>query len=93
MRRSRERPDLSWPSWRYGPEGESAVFRCEEDVPIGWTKKPGDTPVEVYSPPPTVPLDRDYLVTHLLENGVEINPTWSNAHMKRIIDGDISTTW
>lgn len=25
-----------WPSWRYGPGGQSAVFEKAEDVPVGW---------------------------------------------------------
>lgn len=27
----------AWPAWRYGPNGESKVFQCAEDVPEGWT--------------------------------------------------------
>jgi hypothetical protein len=26
-----------WPSWAFGPNGESAIFQSEEDVPKGWT--------------------------------------------------------
>lgn len=29
-----------WPSWRYGPFEESAVFECEADVPEGWVDHP-----------------------------------------------------
>jgi hypothetical protein len=29
-----------WPSWRYGPKGESAVFESEADVPAGWHDHP-----------------------------------------------------
>ena len=29
-----------WPSWRYGPKGEAAVFECENDVPRGWHDHP-----------------------------------------------------
>ena len=25
-----------WPSWRYGPKGEAAIFESEDDVPKGW---------------------------------------------------------
>lgn len=31
-----------WPSWRYGPNGESAIFERESDVPEGWTNNPND---------------------------------------------------
>jgi hypothetical protein len=26
----------AWPSWAFGPNGESAIFQSEEDVPNGW---------------------------------------------------------
>ena len=29
-----------WPSFRYGPEGERAVFQRPEDVPEGWQDSP-----------------------------------------------------
>jgi hypothetical protein len=29
-----------WPSWRYGPEGQSAVFDAPEEVPEGWEDHP-----------------------------------------------------
>jgi hypothetical protein len=33
-------PFPKWPSWRYGPNGESAIFDNEEDVPAGWADHP-----------------------------------------------------
>ncbi len=32
--------DETWPSWRFGPGGESAIFDCVEDVPEGWADHP-----------------------------------------------------
>lgn len=29
-----------WPSWRYGPNGQSGVFESETDVPTGWEDHP-----------------------------------------------------
>lgn len=29
-----------WPSWWYGPKGESAVFESANDVPRGWHNHP-----------------------------------------------------
>lgn len=29
-----------WPSWRYGPNNQSAVFASEDDVPAGWVDHP-----------------------------------------------------
>jgi hypothetical protein len=33
-------PFPKWPSWRYGPNGEAAIFDKEEDVPAGWADSP-----------------------------------------------------
>lgn len=27
----------AWPSWAYGPNGESAIFESEAEIPKGWT--------------------------------------------------------
>lgn len=32
--------ERSWPSWRYGPDGQSAIFNNEAEVPDGWTDHP-----------------------------------------------------
>lgn len=29
-----------WPSWRFGPNGQKAIFQSEEEVPDGWTDSP-----------------------------------------------------
>lgn len=31
-----------WPAWRYGPNGQSAIFDKESEVPEGWTDNPND---------------------------------------------------
>jgi len=33
-------PFPKWPSWRYGPNGQAAVFDKPEDVPPGWAERP-----------------------------------------------------
>lgn len=89
--RRREPVDRSWPGWRYGPDGEAAIFQCEADVPLGWTRKPGEQP-EPFTPKPAPEvLDVGELVLQLEQAGVEINPTWGVAHMKKVID-DLSST-
>jgi len=30
----------TWPSWRYGPNGQAAVFVKGDDVPEGWVDRP-----------------------------------------------------
>ncbi len=87
-RRSRDSTFSGWPSWRYGPFGESAIFNSEAEVPYGWTKKAG----EVYVPPESAFPDEATLVSQLEAQGITIDPTWGIAHMKRILDGDISPT-
>ena len=31
---------VPWPAWRYGPNGERAIFQRAEDVPAGWEDTP-----------------------------------------------------
>lgn len=31
---------MTFPSWRYGPDGEAAIFDDEDDVPAGWVDHP-----------------------------------------------------
>lgn len=87
--RRKTRPDLIWPSWRYGPDGESAIFNSASEVPFGWSRRPDFIQLDQVS---SVDLNRDELVKALEEKGIEINPIWGKAHLKRILDGDISPT-
>lgn len=80
MRRRLE--PLRWPAWRYGPNGEAAIFQSEASVPYGWTNKIA----EVYVPiTPNVP-DRESLIVKLYELGIEVSPTWGVAYMKEMLD-------
>jgi hypothetical protein len=38
-----------FPGWRYGPDGQSAIFECEADIPKGWEEHP--SLVEGFEPP------------------------------------------
>lgn len=79
----------TWPqAWWNPATGEERVFFSREQVPYGWT----DVKPTIFEPPAGVELDHDELVAKLTEMGVEINPLWGNAHMKRIIEGDVSPT-
>lgn len=31
---------IPWPSCRYGPNGQSAIFNSEDEVPAGWVDHP-----------------------------------------------------
>lgn len=33
----------TFPSWRYGPDGEAKVCLTADDVPAGWTDHPAKT--------------------------------------------------
>lgn len=37
----------SWPSWRYGPNGQRRVFQSAADVPEGWNDSPDMAPTFV----------------------------------------------
>ncbi len=37
---SPKNPNVFWPSWRYGPNGEAAIFQNAAEVPAGWKDHP-----------------------------------------------------
>lgn len=71
-----------WPSWRYSPDGEGQIFNSPVEVPHGWTKKIGQQ-LDSLAP---VELDKEQLVAALAALGVEINPIWGKAHLKKVLD-------
>lgn len=86
MARTRERkgprPDI-WPSYRYGPSGESGIFNGDHEVPFGWTKKPGQVFVAPNAP---IVLDRIELQERLVAKGITPHPSWSARYMKELVD-------
>lgn len=42
---------FGWPSWRYGPSDQAAIFDNEEAVPPGWVDHPAKLAAD--------PLDHD----------------------------------
>lgn len=92
MARVRQGPREYWPSWRYAPNGESKLCHSADEVPEGWSRKP-DGPSTPLIKQDTQILDRTQLIAELMERRIPIKPTWGNAHMKRILDGDVSPTW
>jgi len=79
---------VKWPDLRYDPNtGVTKLFYCAEEVPVGWVEK---KPRIVEAPVGTT-LDREELVSELYKRGLAIDPLWCNAHMKKVIDLDIST--
>jgi len=80
-----------WPAWRYGPSGESGIFECEEDVPIGWMS----TPDAKYEPPePKTEIDEIAVANKLkeLSNLDKIDPTWGKAklweELQKVLNND-----
>lgn len=84
-RRSRTIKDYSWPSWRYGPDGESAIFKCAEDVPIGWVRRPGDVE-EAHVLREPVRLDREALLKELQDKGIIASSKWSSAYIQELVN-------
>lgn len=41
---------IPWPSCRYGPNGESAIFNSEDEVPKGWLDHPAKFADKVEEP-------------------------------------------
>ena len=85
-RRNLKPIDRDWPAWRFGPKGESAIFQCAADVPDDWKtaydiEEDRDVPRH-----PCEEHDPDELRSKLLELGVEVNPIWGTAHLKKVLD-------
>lgn len=77
------KPQL-WPSWYYGPDGEAEIFNNASEVPPGWTTDPYRKPGE--PPKPGEKLDGDALKKALKKKGMKIDPRWSDAHMKKLLE-------
>lgn len=77
-----KREPKRWPSWRFGPSGESAIFDREEDVPFGWSRKPG----EVFVKTKPVTHDREFLISELTKLEIKVHPKWGVAHLKKVLD-------
>lgn len=41
-----------FPGWRYGPNGQSAIFESEADVPTGWQDHPSKVTKAPKAPAP-----------------------------------------
>jgi hypothetical protein len=81
----------SWPAWRYGPNGEAAIFLRPEDVPEGWK----DTQTAHFEPPPAptpAPMERWEVVAALKGRGVSFKRNAPTsvlyAQLKAAGDGD-----
>jgi len=78
---------VKWPDIRYSPTGEIKLFYSAKEVPFDWSIKPPGT----HFGKPAEALDKAALMAALTEKGIEINPTWGSAHMKKVLN-DCSTS-
>jgi hypothetical protein len=74
---------VKWPDIRYNPATDEAkLFYEAGDVPPGWLKKLQKTK----TPKTSVYYDKQELLDQLTSLGIEADPTWGTAHMKKVID-------
>ena len=67
-----------WPAWRYGPDGQYAIFAQPEDVPDGWTK----TPQQQLEVPECKPeICKESTIEQLQAANVEVDPRWGKAKL------------
>ena len=75
---ARRRTITEWPAWRYGPNGESAVFDTPEEVPADWYT----TPQQAFNPPEPKPvLCATTAINKLQEVNIKVDPRWGTAKL------------
>lgn len=70
---------IHWPSWYFGPNGQSGIFNSIDEVPVGWQDSP-DHPDITEAPTPSPPdgpsswagHSVDFLIAALRRVGVKI---------------------
>lgn len=79
---------LTYPSWRYGPAGESMICYTAEQVPAGWH----DTPDKHKTPAPAAteggePTRKEMLAS-LAAKGVAVKGNISNANLRELFNAE-----
>lgn len=84
--------DRFWPSWRYGPGGEAAVFNSPEEVPEGWE----DHPSKVKEPKPAKQVQAEAAVMDELTDqeimeqlsaaGLQFNKNWPRSKLLAVLE-------
>ena len=64
----------SWPSWYYGPDGQSGVFQSAAEVPQGWKDSP-----KAFDAPPDAKAE---LIALAESRGVEVDKRWGVKRLK-----------
>lgn len=71
--RRNRRFQVEWPAWRFGPDGQKAMFEKPEDVPMGWTSRPQ---LQFERPEPKETPTKEWVTEQLTNLGIEIDPRW-----------------
>lgn len=80
----RKRPP--WPDLRYNIQtGEAKLFNNPEEVPEGWVVRKA----ALFDKTEAKTFDRDELTAKLIAVGVQVDPKWGTAHLKKVLD-DVS---
>lgn len=75
-------PAIVWPAWFHAPNGDSAIFQLQEDVPEGWSRKRQSA----YEAPTPLAVDKEATLARLMKLGVLIDPRWGSAQLKKVLD-------
>lgn len=81
-------PEKGFPSFRYGPDGQSAVFHSSADVPKGWFEHPSDVPgapdpSKIVAPPRR--SDKAVIMKDLKRKGVPFNPMTAGSALYALL--------
>lgn len=76
------RPTNVFPAWFHAPNGDSAVFQLQEDVPEGWSRKRQSA----YEAPTPLAVDKESVLARLCALNIFIDPRWGVAHLKKVLD-------
>lgn len=81
-------PEKGFPSFRYGPDGQSAVFNSAADAPKGWHEHPSDVPgapdPSNLVAPPRRP-DKAVIMKDLKRKGIPFNPMDAGSKLHALL--------
>lgn len=95
-----------WPCWFYGPNGESAIFNSEDEVPEGWTNTQGDAPEPAdaaedeeddtddsvdYVLPAEDDMTKDEILEQLTGRGINHNPSWKKDRLYGLLSDAVES--
>lgn len=72
----------TFPSWRYGPDGEAAVFNSADDVPKGWKDHP---PKPKDQEPVEQRPSRAFFQKEARRRGVPFSDSMSAAQLEKLL--------